>query len=136
MMNAVVGFMTGVLASMGLGGGFILVVWLTLVQNVPQRAAQGINVLFFLPIAFIALILHLKSGLVNKALVKRLIFGGIAGAVLGTLGAQILPNDLLRRLYALFLLAFGVRELFAKTPESGGAERSEERAGESGEDGA
>lgn len=136
MMNAIVGFLTGVLASMGLGGGFILVVWLTLVQNVPQRAAQGINVLFFLPIAFIALIMHLKSGLVNKALVKRLIFGGIAGAVLGTLGAQILPNDLLRRLYALFLLAFGVRELFAKTPESDGAERLEERAGESGNGGA
>lgn len=136
MMNAVVGFLTGVLASMGLGGGFILVVWLTLVQNVPQRAAQGINVLFFLPIAFIALILHLKSGLVNKALVKRLIFGGIAGAVLGTLGAQILPNDLLRRLYALFLLAFGVRELFAKTPESDEAKPPEERAGESGNGGA
>lgn len=127
MMNAVVGFLTGVLASMGLGGGFILVVWLTLVQNVPQRTAQGINVLFFLPIAFIALIMHLKNRLVNKALVKRLIFGGIAGAVLGTFGAQILPNDLLRRLYALFLLAFGVRELFAKVPESDEAKPPEER---------
>ena len=54
-----------ILASMGLGGGFILVVWLTLFENVGQKAAQGINVLFFLPIAFIALLLHLKNHLVN-----------------------------------------------------------------------
>lgn len=113
-MDALAGFLAGVLASMGLGGGFVLVLWLTLVREVSQRAAQGINVLFFLPIAFIALVLHLRGGLVDKRLVMRLIPGGILGAVLGTLGAQALPNGLLRRLYALFLLAFGLRELFAK----------------------
>lgn len=99
---------------MGLGGGFVLVIWLTMVQNVEQRTAQGINILFFLPIAFIALIIHGKSGLIDKALVKQLVFGGVIGAVLGTLGAQLIPSGLLRRLYALFLLAFGLRELFSK----------------------
>ncbi len=117
MTEAILGFLTGVLASMGLGGGFILVVWLTLFAGTEQRAAQGINVLFFLPIALIALIMHLKSGLVNKALVKKCILGGIIGAVLGTVGSQIIANDMLRKLYALFLLAFGLRELFSKKRE-------------------
>ena len=102
MTEAIVGFLTGVLASMGLGGGVILVVWLTLFAGTEQRAAQGINVLFFLPIALIALIMHLKSGLVNKALVKKCILGGIIGAVLGTVGSQIIANDMLRKLYAFF----------------------------------
>lgn len=115
MMEAIVGFVTGVIASMGLGGGFVLVLWLTLFADVEQRAAQGINVLFFLPIALIALIMHLKSGLVNKQLVKKCIFGGILGAAVGTLASQIIANDMLRKLYALFLLAFGLRELFAKS---------------------
>lgn len=129
MINAIIGFLTGILASMGLGGGFILVVWLTLAQGMEQRRAQGINILFFLPIAFIALIIHLKSGLVNKSLVKRLVLGGIAGAVIGTLGAQIIPNELLRQLYALFLLAFGLRELFAKPSRDDAAKtRGRERA--------
>ena len=113
MTEAIVGFLTGVLASKGLGGGFILVVWLTLFAGMEQRAAQGINVL----IALIALIMHLKSGLVNKALVKKCILGGIIGAVLGTVGSQIIANDMLRKLYALFLLAFGLRELFSKKRE-------------------
>ena len=113
MMEAIIGFATGILASMGLGGGFILVVWLTLFENVGQKAAQGINVLFFLPIAFIALILHLKNHLVNKRLVKKMLLGGIIGAVIGTLGSNVIANDLLRKLFALFLIAFGLRELFS-----------------------
>ncbi len=116
MMEAIVGFLTGILASMGLGGGFILVVWLTLFAEVEQKTAQGINVLFFLPIAFIALILHLKNHLVNKALVKKMLLGGILGAIVGTIGSNLIANDLLRKLFALFLIAFGLRELFSGKP--------------------
>lgn len=113
-MSAIVGFLTGVLASMGMGGGFILVVWLTLVEKTAQRTAQGINLLFFLPIALLSLIFHIKNKLVNKELVKKLAFGGVLGAVIGTYGAQLIDNGALRKLFALFLLAFGLKELFAK----------------------
>lgn len=116
-MNIIVGFLTGVLASMGLGGGFILVVWLTLFADVGQRAAQGINLLFFLPIAFISLMIHLKNGLVNKELVKKYALWGILGAVVGTFTAAHIGNDFLRILFALFLLAFGIKEMFSKSPE-------------------
>lgn len=118
MMNAVVGIVTGAIASMGLGGGFVLLIWLTLFMDMPQRAAQGINLLFFLPIAVISVIMHLRAGLIDKKLVMSLVPGGIIGAVLGTLGSQLVGNELLRKLYALFLLAFGVRELFRKAPRS------------------
>lgn len=118
MMNAVVGILTGVIASMGLGGGFVLLIWLTLFMDMPQRAAQGINLLFFLPIAVISVIMHLRAGLIDKKLVMSLVPGGIIGAVLGTLGSQLVGNELLRKLYALFLLAFGLRELFRKAPDN------------------
>ena len=102
---------------MGLGGGFILVVWLTLFMDVEQKAAQGINLLFFLPIAVISLIIHLKNGLVDKKQVKRYALWGVLGAALGTFAAQHLSSDILRMMFALFLLGFGFRELFSKTPE-------------------
>lgn len=116
MMEFIVGALSGIIASMGLGGGFVLLVWLTLFQDVPQRTAQGINLLFFLPIALISIILHSRAKLIDKKLVLRLIPGGIIGAVLGTIGSQALGNELLRKLYAIFLLAFGLRELFRKSP--------------------
>lgn len=130
MMEAIIGFATGILASMGLGGGFILVVWLTLFAGVGQKAAQGINVLFFLPIAFIALILHLKNHLVNKQLVKKMLLGGIIGAVIGTFGSNVIANDLLRKLFALFLIAFGLRELFSpnKAAENSSSENHDQRS--------
>lgn len=115
MMEFIVGALSGIIASMGLGGGFVLLVWLTLFQDVPQRTAQGINLLFFLPIALISIILHSRAKLIDKKLVLSLIPGGIIGAVLGTIGSQALGNELLRKLYAIFLLAFGLRELFRKS---------------------
>lgn len=116
MMNAVVGLLSGIIASMGLGGGFVLLIWLTMFQDMPQRAAQGINLLFFLPIALVSVVMHARAGLIDKRLVWSLIPGGILGAVLGTIGSQAVGNELLRKLYALFLLAFGLREIFRKAP--------------------
>lgn len=116
MMEIIVGALSGIIASMGLGGGFVLLIWLTLFQDVPQRTAQGINLLFFLPTALISIILHSRAKLIDKKLVLSLIPGGIIGAVLGTIGSQALGNELLRKLYAVFLLAFGLRELFRKSP--------------------
>ena len=112
------GFLSGVIASMGLGGGFILMIWLTVFADVSQRDAQGINVLFFLPIALISVLIHLRSGLVDKRLVLRCALGGIVGTAAGALASAVIPNELLRKLYALFLLAFGLRELFRKNSET------------------
>ena len=116
-MSIIVGFLTGVLASMGLGGGFVLVVWLTLFADVEQKAAQGINLLFFLPIALISLIIHWKNGLINKKLVKRYAIWGVLGAAAGTFATQYLSSDILRMMFALFLLGFGFRELFSAKPD-------------------
>ena len=114
MIEAIVGFLTGVAAAMGLGGGFILMIWLTAFAGVQQREAQGINVLFFLPIALISVIVHLRGGLINKQLVLKCALGGVLGAVLGSFGSAAIGNSLLGKMWAVFLLAFGLRELFAK----------------------
>ena len=56
------GFGSAVLASMGMGGGSILILYLTLMAGVPQREAQGMNLLFFLPIGAASLWLHWRQG--------------------------------------------------------------------------
>lgn len=128
MMEVIVGFVTGAIASMGLGGGFVLVIWLTIFADVGQKAAQGINLLFFLPIALVSLIVHVRGGLVDKSLLKKYIPGGVTGAILGTLASDIIPSELLRKLFALFLLALGLRELFtAKKASANDEEKPWER---------
>lgn len=118
MIEAIVGFITGVIASMGLGGGFVLMIWLTMFAGVAQRTAQGVNLLFFLPIALVSLIIHIKGGLIDKSLLKKYLFGGVVGAVLGTVAAQLVANELLSKLFSLFLIAFGIRELLTAKKSS------------------
>ena len=54
------GLVCGVLSGFGIGGGSLLMVWMTAVLAMEQKAAQGINLLFFLPTAVCALIFHAK----------------------------------------------------------------------------
>lgn len=54
------GLVCGVLSGFGIGGGSLLMVWMTAVLAMEQKAAQGINLLYFLPTAVCALIFHAK----------------------------------------------------------------------------
>ena len=72
-------FLTGIFASMGLGGGMVLIVYLTVFAGFSQIAAQGINLVFFIPIAIISLVLHTKNKLVEwKKAVPAVLWGTAA----------------------------------------------------------
>ena len=45
----VIGAAAGVISGMGMGGGTLLIPALTLLMGIPQRQAQGVNMLSFLP---------------------------------------------------------------------------------------
>ena len=60
------GIAGGVLGGMGMGGGTLLIPLLTAVCGVKQTAAQGVNLLCFLPMSAVALAVHAKSGLLKK----------------------------------------------------------------------
>ena len=61
----------GVLSAWGIGGGTLLLLVMTLAFGVDQAAAQGINLLYFLPTAAIGLIWHRQNGLLDKAVLRR-----------------------------------------------------------------
>jgi hypothetical protein len=110
-MNHIAGFLAGITAAMGLGGGFILIIYLSFFEDISQSAAGGINLLFFLPIALLSAIIHLKHGLVEKKLLPVICMAGVAGAVCGALLMSVLDEGVLRKLFAGLLLFVGIREL-------------------------
>ncbi|MCI7766584.1 MAG: sulfite exporter TauE/SafE family protein [Oscillospiraceae bacterium] len=106
-------FLTGLLASLGVGGGMVLILWLTAVMGLPQLEAQGINLIFFLPISLLSVIIHRKNRLISfKELVPALITG-IAGAAAGCYGARLIGSELLGKIFAGFILVIGIKELFS-----------------------
>lgn len=108
----VVSFLSGVTASMGLGGGFVLLIYLTAFADMPQLDAQFINLIFFLPIAVISLYCHFKNDLVEKRVILPSVLTGIVGVLGGVALAKYLGNEHLTKIFAIFLLFIGVRELF------------------------
>ena len=104
----------GILSGLGVGGGSLLLLWLTLIIGTDQETARMINLLFFLPSAVISCFFRWKQGtLCIKLILPAAIFGCI-GAVLGTITTDIIPLDSLKKLFGILLIITGVRELLYK----------------------
>ncbi len=110
-LSILIGFASGIISGMGIGGGAILIPALILFSGASQQVAQGINLLYFLPTAAVALIVHIRHK--NVALKPTLLIGisGILGAVGGALLAACLSGDFLRRAFGIFLLLIGISEI-------------------------
>jgi uncharacterized membrane protein YfcA len=108
------GVVTGVVSSWGVGGGTILVLYLTGLAKVPQKQAQGINLLFFLPTSIAALISHIRAKLIVWLAVIPAVIAGVPAAIALSLAASCVESELLRRIFGGFVVAVGLFELFAK----------------------
>ena len=107
----IVGTLLGFLTGLGVGGGSLLILWLTLVLEMSQTAARGINLLFFLPSAAISCYLRWKQGAVTLKKILPAIFAGCAAAALFSLISTRIDLEILKKLFGILLLATGIREL-------------------------
>ena len=111
---ALAGAVCGLLSGLGIGGGTLLMVWMTAVLAMEQKAAQGINLLYFLPAAAAALPSHAKNGLLEQRIILPAVVTGLAAAGLTAWLSNALDTSVLRKLFGLFLLYIGLTELFRK----------------------
>ncbi len=110
----IVGAATGVLSGFGVGGGTLLLVYMTAFAGVEQRLAQGINLLYFLPAGLMALPAHVKNGYIEKPVLFPAVAAGLSCAALAAWAATAIDVALLKKLFGGFLIAVGVAELVEK----------------------
>lgn len=101
----------GLLAGMGLGGGSLLILWLTAVQDMSPIAARGINLVFFLPAALIATVSRIRRGSLPIQKVMPAVWAGILFATVFSFVSHRLDIELLQKLFGILLLVTGLREL-------------------------
>lgn len=107
-----VGALTGILSGMGIGGGTLLVLYLTALLGVDPSAAAGINLLYFLGCAPASLVLHIRAGRIDRSVA---LWAAAGGAITAAVAALLVPDsspDWLRRAFGALLLIVGVRELW------------------------
>lgn len=110
----IIGTALGFLAGIGVGGGSLLILWLTLVLGMDHPQARIINLLFFLPSAIVASFFRWKQGKLEiKKVLPAIIVGCIAAGVCSFLSSSM-DIALLQKLFGGLLILTGIRELLYK----------------------
>ena len=104
----IAGIIGGIVAGMGMGGGTLTIPILTIFLKYEQLRAQGINLIAFLPMAIVALVIHVKNHLVDFKNTWLLAVVGCVFSVGGALIANAIANSVLKKLFALFLIGLGI----------------------------
>ena len=108
----IVGSLLGFLSGLGIGGGSLLILWLTLVLDLDPQTARAINLLFFLPSALIACIFRRRQGQLEiKPLIPAIAAGCISAAVFSWVSSNV-DTQMLKKGFGILLLIAGARELF------------------------
>lgn len=108
--NTLIGIATGIFSGLGIGGGSLLILYLTTFGGVNQAMAAGINLLYFISCASVALLGHIRSQTIRWSIALKCIMGGVPTAIFVSIITKGMDVDLLRRLFGIFLLIIGIHE--------------------------
>ena len=106
------GVVTGILSGMlGIGGGAIMVVIMISLLGVTQHVAQAAALAAIIPTAFVGAAKHHKNGLLDYKVGIYLAIGGVIGSIIGANFANILSEDILRKVFSVFFAIIGIQLL-------------------------
>jgi len=108
------GLITGIISAWGIGGGTLLVLYMAAFTKTEQRTAQGVNLIYFIPVAIASLIAHIKNKLIKWNAAVPAIVSGLPFAVGLAIAASYFESGILRKIFGGFVIAVGLFEFFAK----------------------
>lgn len=108
------GIAAGALGGMGMGGGTILIPVLTIFFDAEQKQAQAINLVAFIPMAIASLIIHVKNKRVETKGILWIIIPATVLSLAGSLVAQAINGEILKRIFGGFLLLLSVAQFFSE----------------------
>lgn len=112
------GLFSGILGSMGLGGGGILIIYLALFTKTEQLTAQGINLLFFIPTALLAVIIYTVKKKIKWRITLKIALWGMLGSGMGITLSSFLGGELTSKIFGGMLILLGILEIFKRKPKN------------------
>jgi uncharacterized membrane protein YfcA len=105
----------------GVGGGIIIVPALVFFIGFSQKAAQGTSLaLIMLPVGILGVLQYYKQGHVDFRVVGFLAIGFLAGSYFGSKIALSLPQDTVKKIFAVMMIIIAVKMLFIDKPKQEG----------------
>lgn len=106
------GAISGIVTAMGMGGGTILILILSVFLGFDQRIAQATNLVFFVPTSITAIIINIRRKIINWKTGIIVVISGIIGAIVGANIAVNLDVKNLKKLFGLFLMAIAIYQIY------------------------
>lgn len=114
----IAGLFSGLIGAMGLGGGGVLIIYLKLWTETGQLKAQGMNLLFFIPIAVTAVTVYTVKKQIQWKLDGKIILWGLLGTGVGLLLTGLLGGKLIAKAFGAGLAVLGIKELLTKSKKT------------------
>lgn len=117
MVEVLIGTVSGLITSLGLGGGTILILLLELFRDISQHIMQGTNLIFFILSAMVSTFINLKNKHIDFDASKWMILSGVCGGIVGSLLSFKMETDSLKKWFGVFLLVIAVLEIYSLIKE-------------------
>lgn len=112
MLEVLIGFIAGIVSGLGMGGGTVLILFLSLFLDVEQHIAQATNVIFFIPAAISAIAVGLKNKNINLKIGIPICLWGIVGAFIGAYISAKMDVNMLRKSFGIFLILIAIYQTY------------------------
>ncbi len=122
----IIGLAAGFLSGMvGVGGGLIIVPALVYFMHFSQHTAQGTSLgLILLPVGILSVIQYYKQGHIDFLVVAILAIGFLAGSYYGSKLALSLPQDTVKKIFALLMIVIAIKMFFFDTSKAKAPQKS------------
>lgn len=112
MIEILIGIISGIVGGLGMGGGTVLILFLSVFLGIEQHIAQSTNVIFFVPTAIASIIVNLKNKNINFKFAIPICFWGIIGAFIGAYISMKMDVSILRRSFGIFLIFIAIYQTY------------------------
>lgn len=112
-MEFLIGLIAGIIGGLGMGGGTVLILLLTIFMNIEQTIAQGSNIIFFIPTAIASIFIFIKNKYINFKVAIPICLWGLVGAFIGARISNKLQINVLRKCFGVFLIIIAIYQSYS-----------------------
>ena len=113
MKEIIIGLIAGIIGGMGMGGGTVLILLLTMFANIEQHVAQGSNVVFFIPTAIVAIFVFIKNKNIKFKQGIPICLWGLLGTLVGAMISSKMNVAILRKCFGIFLILIALYQTYS-----------------------
>ncbi len=115
MAETLIGIISGIVSGTGMGGGTILIFFLTFMLGIDQHVAQATNLIFFIPTSIVAIVVNFKNKNIDLKLAIIITIFGILGAIIGANISIHVDVKILKKYFGIFLAIIAINEIYSIT---------------------